>query len=261
MAALRSVLLNPPPLEGTGSYTFPDGSYYEGAWQNFLPHGEGTYTWPDGTVYRGCLSAGKCDGAGVLSVQNNGGLPFSECGAACTLTYAGGFSGGRANGEGTVTFPLVEIRTNPADVPTSFKGTFTDSAAAGAGTFQFPTTTEAGKWSKGAFVTGSSVRDPVATSAPPKPAAGQAPHQSTAEALSPDRESGYAYDDFQESGSALANGVSEMSPPSMGSIAQRRSLRAGAIEPHYSIGEQADAPLDRDEEEADLEDRVPADEV
>lgn len=249
MAALRSVILNPPPLEGTGSYTFPDGSHYEGAWHNFLPHGEGTYTWPNGTVFAGTLSAGKCDGAGVLSVQNDGILPYSERGAACTLKYAGVFSGGLANGEGNVTFPLDEGRTHPGDVLTSFKGNFTDSAAAGAGTFQFPTTIETGKWSKGAFVTGSSVREPVATSAPLKPAAAQAPHQPAEEPLSTDRESGYAYDDFQESGSALANGVSEMSPPSMGSIAQRRSMRTGAIEPHYSFGEQADAPLDEEEEE------------
>ena len=36
------------------SYTFEDGSSYEGMWKNFLPHGEGTYTWPGGTVYTVC---------------------------------------------------------------------------------------------------------------------------------------------------------------------------------------------------------------
>jgi hypothetical protein len=36
------------------SYTFEDGSHYDGSWKNFLPHGKGTYTWPGGTVYTVC---------------------------------------------------------------------------------------------------------------------------------------------------------------------------------------------------------------
>jgi hypothetical protein len=85
-ARLRGLLQNQPPLEGTGrcaggfdhtktllfptvcvravrdacidalmcSYTFEDGSHYDGSWKNFLPHGKGTYTWPGGTVYTVC---------------------------------------------------------------------------------------------------------------------------------------------------------------------------------------------------------------
>jgi len=33
------------------SYTFEDGSHYEGTWQNFMPHGKGTYKFINGTVY------------------------------------------------------------------------------------------------------------------------------------------------------------------------------------------------------------------
>lgn len=268
--ALRSRVLNPPPLEGTGSYTFPDGSHYEGAWSNFLPNGNGTFTWPNGTVYKGSFKAGTSDGNGTLSIQSIGKLPYFERGAACTLMYSGGFSDGRANGEGTIKFPLDEMRTAAAELQTCFEGSFTDGAASGSGVFRFPTANETGEWLAGEFVAESSVRKPLADgvelrtkeTAPDLNTREPAPHEPMQEGgggttHASGRESGYAYDDFEESGSALANGSSSMSPPSMGSIAQRRSLRMGAVEPHYSIGEQANAPLD-EEEEAHFEEAVPA---
>jgi hypothetical protein len=244
--ALRSLVLNPPPLEGPGSYTFPDGSHYEGTWANFLPHGTGTFSWQNGTVFTGSFKEGKIDGNGTLSMQNVGKLPYSERGAMCMLTYSGGFSDGRASGQGTITFPLDERRTSTAELQTCFEGSFQDGAASGPGVFRFSTADESGEWSAGELVQESSVRKPVTA---PAPATGPPMQEADGGAMSPHgRQNGYAYDDFEEAGSALANGSSEMSPPSMGSIAQRRSMRMGAVEPYYSIGEQANSPLDEEEE-------------
>ncbi len=35
-------------LQGHGIFFWPDGSSYKGEWHEDLPHGKGTFTWPDG---------------------------------------------------------------------------------------------------------------------------------------------------------------------------------------------------------------------
>lgn len=34
-----------------GKYTYPNGSYYEGSFENDLPHGNGVFVWEDGVRY------------------------------------------------------------------------------------------------------------------------------------------------------------------------------------------------------------------
>lgn len=36
-----------------GRYTYLDGSYYEGTFEQDLPHGNGIFCWPDGVKYDG----------------------------------------------------------------------------------------------------------------------------------------------------------------------------------------------------------------
>ena len=42
-----------PPQDGKGSFKYPDGTAYEGDYENGKPHGKGTTTRPDGTIYIG----------------------------------------------------------------------------------------------------------------------------------------------------------------------------------------------------------------
>lgn len=44
--------MQPPPICGKGSYTYPDGGVYEGDFDASLRHGSGMMIFPDGTQYR-----------------------------------------------------------------------------------------------------------------------------------------------------------------------------------------------------------------
>ena len=115
------------------SYTFADGSHFEGTWKNFLPHGHGTYTWPDGTVFKGSFNEGQIHGEGELSQQPVGNLLYNERGPIPTkITYTGGFSNGCAGGKGIITFSLDEARTVRENTCTQFSGHFSKGAATGA---------------------------------------------------------------------------------------------------------------------------------
>ena len=44
---------------GSGTYTYADGSEYEGAWEQNRRDGQGTMTYADGSVYRGSFMSDK----------------------------------------------------------------------------------------------------------------------------------------------------------------------------------------------------------
>ena len=52
------------------TFTWPDGSEYEGGWQDGLPHGQGAYTWPSGSTYVGEFKDGKEHGQGTYTHPN-----------------------------------------------------------------------------------------------------------------------------------------------------------------------------------------------
>ena len=54
-------------IDGFDSYTWPDGSKYEGEWKNGEKNGHGIYTWVDGKKYVGHFKNGKRNGHGVYS--------------------------------------------------------------------------------------------------------------------------------------------------------------------------------------------------
>ena len=47
-----------------GKYTWFDGSYFEGTFENDLPHGSGVFVWPDGVKYEGLWKNGEQSGIG-----------------------------------------------------------------------------------------------------------------------------------------------------------------------------------------------------
>ncbi len=51
---------------GYGVWSRPDGTRYAGEWTDDRPHGEGTLTAPDGSMYSGHWKRGKKNGRGVL---------------------------------------------------------------------------------------------------------------------------------------------------------------------------------------------------
>jgi hypothetical protein len=55
---------------GINTYTYPDGSKYEGEWQNNKRHGRGIWTRPDGMQFDGEWVNDKPDGQGTLSLPN-----------------------------------------------------------------------------------------------------------------------------------------------------------------------------------------------
>ena len=59
-------------ITGTGRslYVWPDGSQYEGQWQDNMRHGEGTELSASGTVYRGRYWKNMRHGPGVMTYLN-----------------------------------------------------------------------------------------------------------------------------------------------------------------------------------------------
>jgi len=54
----------------TESYTFADGTRYEGTMANGKPHGRGTYNWTNGNKYEGDWFEGKMSGKGKYTCKN-----------------------------------------------------------------------------------------------------------------------------------------------------------------------------------------------
>ena len=57
----------PPCLDSDclGSYTFPDGTKYEGEWKDDKKHGQGTYIYSDGIKWVGGFKDDKLYGQGI----------------------------------------------------------------------------------------------------------------------------------------------------------------------------------------------------
>ncbi|KAL8520964.1 hypothetical protein ACS0TY_011494 [Phlomoides rotata] len=67
---------------------FSNGDVYLGAFKGMIPHGKGKYTWLDGTFYEGDWEDGKMTGTGKIHWPSQ-------------ATYEGDFSGGYLHGLGT----------------------------------------------------------------------------------------------------------------------------------------------------------------
>lgn len=48
--------------EGEGTATFPDGSHFQGYWEDGEMHGKGSFYWKDGSSYHGDYQHGKKHG-------------------------------------------------------------------------------------------------------------------------------------------------------------------------------------------------------
>ena len=78
-------------LEGEVTYSYRNGTSYEGGYQNGLPHGNGRLTYANGDSYEGEFVAGEIAGRGKYT--------FSD--GSC---YEGQFENALPNGEGSYTY-------------------------------------------------------------------------------------------------------------------------------------------------------------
>ena len=77
---------------GKGILTWPDGARYEGEWRNDLAHGKGAFIWPDGSHYMGEWQSDKKHGKGALTWSNGS-------------RYEGEWQNNMRHGEGTLIWP------------------------------------------------------------------------------------------------------------------------------------------------------------
>jgi hypothetical protein len=55
----------------SSTYTFPDGSLYDGEWRDNTPNGWGVFRWPDNSVFQGMWKDGRRHGnSGILIVSD-----------------------------------------------------------------------------------------------------------------------------------------------------------------------------------------------
>ena len=52
-------------MHGKGTFTWPDGTMYEGQYANNLREGFGEYRWKNGKIFQGMFKEGKQHGKGV----------------------------------------------------------------------------------------------------------------------------------------------------------------------------------------------------
>ncbi|WP_456277538.1 MORN repeat-containing protein [Bacillus sp. AK128] len=74
-----------------GFYEWPDGTTYNGEFQNGEPHGKGTLQWADGNMYTGEFIEGKITGHGKLMFSDG-------------AVYEGSLLDGKPHGEGTMNY-------------------------------------------------------------------------------------------------------------------------------------------------------------
>lgn len=83
----RTVAIAALSHTGNGSYRWPDGRRYSGAWRRGRPHGTGTQQWPDGRRYQGQYRNGQFHGTGTYT-------------AASGAVYRGQWVDGARHGQG-----------------------------------------------------------------------------------------------------------------------------------------------------------------
>lgn len=72
---------------GKGTAHFPDGSYYDGEWDEGEMHGHGYFHWKDGTSYNGEYQHGRKHGIGTFTYLSR-------------KQYQGEWAAGKQNGRG-----------------------------------------------------------------------------------------------------------------------------------------------------------------
>lgn len=58
-------------MEGSGTFSWPDGRKYEGDYVDDKKEGQGIFYWPDGRKYEGGWKNGKQHGKGYYTSANN----------------------------------------------------------------------------------------------------------------------------------------------------------------------------------------------
>ena len=121
--------------EGQGTYTFADGSVYEGNFSGGLFNGEGTLTFSNGDVYVGSFVNGAKEGHGVYTRSDgsvyDGEFKDNKKEGHGVYTwpdgssYDGEFSNDLKNGEGVFHFSNGDV----------YSGSFVDDARCGQGTY------------------------------------------------------------------------------------------------------------------------------
>ncbi|MBM7661694.1 hypothetical protein JOC85_002497 [Bacillus mesophilus] len=74
-----------------GYYEWPDGTTYNGEFENGLAHGKGTIEWVNGNIYTGDFTEGKITGQGKLMFSDG-------------AVYEGSLSDGQPHGVGTMKY-------------------------------------------------------------------------------------------------------------------------------------------------------------
>ena len=117
-------------VDGRGVYTWPDGTRYEGRFNDTRFDGQGIYTWPDGRRYEGEFRGGQRQGQGTHSWPNG-------------ARYQGGWQAGRQHGLGTYTWPD----------GARYEGQWADGVRSGLGIYTFADGhTESGQWQDGVLI-------------------------------------------------------------------------------------------------------------
>ena len=68
----RAILGLTKCFHGKGKLVFPDGSVYDGLWEDNKRSGSGVMIWPDGHRYEGEWSDDKCSGSGHMIFEDQG---------------------------------------------------------------------------------------------------------------------------------------------------------------------------------------------
>lgn len=82
--------------QGKGSAYFPDGSTYEGEWEEGEMHGQGCFRWPDGTSYTGDYQHGRKHGEGTFTYLSK-------------KRYVGEWAAGKQHGKGRLLDPTGKL--------------------------------------------------------------------------------------------------------------------------------------------------------
>lgn len=147
--------------EGTGVYTYSDGSIYEGEWKCNKKHGHGTFTFANGDQYIGEFHNNKMQGEGVFTYASSSEVYMGEWkegfkegfGTQRYLdgrVYSGQWRRGIAHGRGTMRY----VNKN------RYCGEWREGVMEGEGTFTYHTSGEAhaGRWRHG-FAIHASITD------------------------------------------------------------------------------------------------------